>query len=606
MRLNKLQTAGRVVLVERMMDRDETPEAFCRRLSRLMTNDDPVFGPITEDLLGAAALIPSSSLCRYLSTGKETPSACHLSVFSKRYQVDEKLRELNHLTHMVIKGTGVGVGVDNLRSKSRGEEGVLQNSFVELCKYLNYSIDLSVTVRKSRMALYVSLHSINSYLCLGLRQQNNAITPNLFYGLMIPNFFMTRQRRDPDALWYFFDGDTTLDGRSLNECHGEEYERLYDDMVARHMFVKKIPMVVLMGEIISCITENGFPYIIWRDQVNTFNNQRHLGTIQTLNLCAEISQHSGTDDTSMCTLMTVNVAAFVEDYPLDLYFDIIQRELREWEVCTTLRSIENRMLLHAFCGGYVATYILNCLLKDGARREIGVSPTGLFDAVSLMYGTDAAYDSAMEECAGSVSEHIYLGCVLSSLVYHRKFKVECVNFRGSDYSKGIFQFDLRKVEPSLKAVWDELRNQAKLGMANSMLTAQAPTATTSLVTNVTESVQFPMPGATATKNSKNGRFDDVPFYLHLYNVNAANHREVSIKKQIAVYKHSAPYVDQSQSVIVNCKPEYADTMEVIHYSYDAGLKTGIYYLSFVSPTEYINLGNAKKRSKFEDCSGCTL
>ena len=613
-RINNLQTTGEIVLKERMMLANETPDEFIARLARAMA---PRKAAAIEELLRSATMIPSSAVCRYYNAGLGRPSACYLFVFSNNYNADVKLAELWNVTNMAIKGTGVGVGADNLKSHTSTVEGEIQNSFVDICKFISQAINLSVTIRKSRMAVYVSLHNISAYMCLGLRQQNNLITPNVFYGIMIPDVFMkiNKEHDDDAAMWYFFDGSAALDGRSLNECYGDEYEQLYRRMVDENMYVKSMSARTLLGEIVSCIAENGFPYIIWRDRVNEYNGQKALGAVQTLNLCAEVCQHSSDSfverDASYCTLMTLNVAAFCETYTRAWHE--IKKDFNDADLPFALvESIVERgdtLLTHCLYAGYMCTLALNYMLGDSARREIGVSPTGLFDAVCIKYGVETAYDRAMIDSAGPVAEHIYLGCVLASIVYNRLYKIECVNFKHSAFARGMFQFDLRQSTPSLKDQWNVVRSYAKEGMANSMLTAQAPAATTSLITNVTESSQFPLPGKITTKNSKTGRFADLPFYAYFTNDAAPKpHRDVSVRKQVKVYANMAPYIDQTQSVIVNCKPENEEVLKAIYYTYREKMKTGIYYLSFISSTQYISLGNDKKRalSKFSECSACTL
>nr|ANW12258.1 ribonucleotide reductase large subunit [Malacosoma sp. alphabaculovirus] len=611
-RINRLQNTGDIILRERMMLANETPDEFIVRLARAII---PHRAAAVKELLRSATMIPSSAVCRYYNAGLGRPSACYLFVFSRDYNADVKLAELWNVTNMAIKGTGVGVGADNLKSHTSTLEGEIQNSFVDICKFISQAINLSVTVRKSRMAVYVSLHNISAYMCLGLRQQNNLITPNVFYGIMIPDVFMKAVERD-DAMWYFFDGSAALEGRSLNECYGDEYEQLYRRMVDEGMYVKSMSARALLGEIVSCIAENGFPYIIWRDRVNEYNGQKALGTIQTLNLCAEVCQHSSDSllerNASFCTLMTLNVAAFCETYTQAWH------EMREdfrdaalpFALVESIVEKGDSLLTHCMYAGYMCTLVLNYMLGDSARREIGVSPTGLFDAVCIKYGVETAYDGAMEESVGPIAEHIYLGCVLASVVYNRLYKVECVNFKHSAFARGQFQFDLRQCTPSLRDQWNIVRSYAKEGMANSMLTAQAPAATTSLITNVTESSQFPLPGEITTKNSKTGRFADLPFYAYFTNGGGAvkPHRDVSVRKQVKVYANMAPYIDQTQSVIVNCRPENEEVLKTIYYTYKEKMKTGIYYLSFISSTQYISLGNDKKRalSKFSECSACTL
>lgn len=590
-RINNLQASGNSVLLNRMMRAGESPSQFCHRMAQKMTDAHPSKSKLVQSLLESVSLIPSSVLC---VDNKETPSACHLTTFSRSYASKIKLDELNRAVSVCVNGTGVGIGADNLRHEGSTVSGELRSNFVEICQYIDGGNNLNVAERKSRTALYLSMHNINSLICLTLRQQNARVTPNVFYGLMIPDFFITMQQRDSAAMWYFFDGHTTLDGASLNDCYGQEYEDLYWRMVDKQLYIKKMSARRVLGEIITCITENGFPYIVWRDRVNEFNNQKRLGTVQTLNLCTEICQFADSGDSSMCTLLTVNVAAYCEDYDRTAIMAEIKHDLMTHGLYECLPNFDNDLYEHCFSSAYMAVFALNTLLGETARREIGVTPTGLFDAVYILCGRAGAYGDEMSKCAALVSEYIYMGCVLSSIVYNREYKIECCNYAASEFARGLLQFDLRHVTPSLE--WDMIRPHMMAGMANSMLTTQAPTATTSLLTNVTESVQYPMVGAVATtKNSGIGRFAETPFFL-LKRKEPGINQFVTIKKQVEVYEKMAPYIDQSQSVIINCKATYDNVFRVLRYTFDAKLKTAIYYLMFTAEQKYLDLSN---------CDACT-
>nr|WOZ30350.1 ribonucleoside-diphosphate reductase large subunit [Cydia pomonella granulovirus]WOZ30475.1 ribonucleoside-diphosphate reductase large subunit [Cydia pomonella granulovirus]WOZ30607.1 ribonucleoside-diphosphate reductase large subunit [Cydia pomonella granulovirus]WOZ45376.1 ribonucleoside-diphosphate reductase large subunit [Cydia pomonella granulovirus]WOZ45567.1 ribonucleoside-diphosphate reductase large subunit [Cydia pomonella granulovirus] len=619
-RINNLQAGGNAKMSDRMFLAGESPDQFVHRMSRLLTNNHPTKSDAVAHLLSSVSLIPSSSLCHHFNTGDGIPSACCLFVFSKDHNVDAKFEELTRIARVAIKGTGVGIGADSLKNKSiTRAPGELRNTYVDFCKSLNHLINLSVTVRQSRVAVYVSLHNTTAYESLFLRQTGNIQTENIFYGIMVPDLFVRKQKEG--GVWHFFDNDAQVDGKSLNDCYGEEYERLYEEMVRRGIQIKSVNVWELWGEIVNCLATNGYPYIVWRDTVNKYNNQQALGVVKTLNLCAEVCQHA-TDstvdtNTSLCTLMTLNVAAFCEDYTQ--HWHLIYDDLRQCQIpeqCIPPLG-ENKILDHCFYGGYMSTFVLNCVLGESKRREIGVSPTGLFDALHIMYGAAATYEYAMDDYSARVAEYIYLGCVVGSVVYNRLYGVECVNFRASRFSEGVFQFDLRGVTPSLTLQWACIRPHAMRGMANSMLTTQAPTATTSQITNVTESVQYPLPGRITTKNSETGRFADLPFYAHFTNQPPFRHPHVSPIRQIKVFANTAPYVDQSQSTIIYCEPKNDEISKVLVYTHKAQLKTGVYYLTYISPTRYIQLGNGdeeqeyyeqvkRARSKFGGCDGCTL
>ncbi len=185
------------------------------------------------------------------------------------------------------------------------------------------------------------------------------------------------------------------------------------------------------------------------------------------------------------------------------------------------------------------------------------------------------------------------------------------SYDGSPFSKGIFQFDMWNVKPSMTEKWDELKKEVALyGVRNSQLTALMPTASTSQILGNNECFEF-FTNNIYTRRTLAGDFPLVNSYLVedlielgiwstdmkdlilSYNGSIAEINGIPehIKKlyptiweikQSWVLKNAVargPYVDQTQSMnIFMAVPDYQKLFSSHMWSWKNGLKTGIYYL----------------------------
>ena len=184
-------------------------------------------------------------------------------------------------------------------------------------------------------------------------------------------------------------------------------------------------------------------------------------------------------------------------------------------------------------------------------------------------------------------------------------------FIGSNFSKGILQFDMWGVEASSRWDWDELKeNLIKHGCRNSLLTALMPTASTSQILGNNECFEA-FTSNIYTRRTQAGEYYIINKELILdlidlelwdddfKNKIILNHGSISSIEEIPqdlknIYKivweipqkhivdqaiARGPYVDQSQSMnIFMAKPDMNKLQSSHFYSWKNGLKTGIYYL----------------------------
>jgi ribonucleoside-diphosphate reductase alpha chain len=57
--------------------------------------------------------------------------------------------------------------------------------------------------------------------------------------------------------------------------------------------------------------ETGHPWITWKDPSNIRSPQDHVGVVHSSNLCTEITLNTSANETAVCNLGSINMAAFV-------------------------------------------------------------------------------------------------------------------------------------------------------------------------------------------------------------------------------------------------------------------------------------------------------
>jgi len=182
---------------------------------------------------------------------------------------------------------------------------------------------------------------------------------------------------------------------------------------------------------------------------------------------------------------------------------------------------------------------------------------------------------------------------------------------GSPASKGILQFDMWGVTPSDRYDWDKLRTSIrKYGIRNSLLLAPMPTASTSQILGNNECFE-PFTSNIYTRRTIAGDYIIANKHLMkelvtlglwseelknniIINKGSIQHIdgipdhikkkyrivwEIPMKHMIDLAADRGAYIDQSQSLNLWLEdPDYKSLTSMHFYSWNKGLKTGIYYL----------------------------
>lgn len=210
---------------------------------------------------------------------------------------------------------GIGVHTGNIRSSNaliRGTNGKSSGIMPMLqvynatAKYVNQG-----GKRKGSIAIYMEMHHPDIMAFLDLRKNHgneDERCRDLFTACWISDLFMERVRDDGD--WCLFDPD---EAPGLEEAYGNEYRELYlkyekEGKQRQTMKAQKIWRGILSSQI-----ETGTPYVLYKDNINNKSNHKHLGTIRSSNLCAEIVEYSDHQEYACCCLSSIGLPTFVKN-----------------------------------------------------------------------------------------------------------------------------------------------------------------------------------------------------------------------------------------------------------------------------------------------------
>ena len=273
------------------------------------------------------------------------------------------------------------------------------------------------------------------------------------------------------------------------------------------------------------------------------------------------------------------------------------------------------------------------------HRPIGIGVQGLADVFNILgmpFGSDEAkkLNKQIHECIYYGS--LYESCELSKINGHYE------TFVGSDFSKGILQFDywnINKDELMLKEKWNELKEEiVKYGTRNSLLTALMPTASTAQIMANSEAFE-PYMSNTFVRSTLAGEFVIINQNLvsDLIKLGIWNEK---IRKQIIlntgsiqnipeipphireIYKTAfeikqrdiiqqsidrGAFIDQSQSMnLFMGKPDNNILSSAHFFGWKNGIKTGMYYLRNKPAVLPLQFGiEVEKKEEKPECLMCS-
>uniref|UniRef100_A0A6C0D7E4 ribonucleoside-diphosphate reductase n=1 Tax=viral metagenome TaxID=1070528 RepID=A0A6C0D7E4_9ZZZZ len=417
---------------------------------------------------------------------------------------------------------------------------------------------------------------------------------DLFYALWIPDLFM--KRIEENGMWSLF---CPNEAPGLPDVVGDEFEALYTKYESEKRYRKQIPAQKLWFEILDAQIESGTPYLLYKDAANKKSNQQNVGVIKSSNLCTEIMEYSDANETAVCNLASIGLPAFVKKDKFD--FGLLRK------VVTLVTHNLNRVIDI----NYYPTKETHT--SNMRHRPIGLGIQGLADVFAMMRLSWETPEAS--ELNKKIFEHMYYAALEASMEDAKK-DGPYASFAGSPSSKGILQFDMWGVKPSVDLDWDKLKkNIVKHGLRNSLLVAPMPTASTSQILGYNECFE-PFTTNIYTRRTLAGEFVVINKYLlkELIDLGIWNEDlkqkivahngsiqdiveisdsikpryktswELSQKILIDMAADRGAFICQSQSLnLFMADPNYAKLTSMHFYGWKKGLKTGCYYLRTKAP-----------------------
>lgn len=212
---------------------------------------------------------------------------------------------------------GIGLWCHNIRSSNsiirstNGKSGgivPMLRVFNETARHINQS-----GKRNGSFAMYLEPWHADIIDFLEAKRNHgdeNARARDLFYALWICDLFM--ERVNNNQKWSLMCPDKC---QNLTSLYGEEFNSLYtkyemmDGYVTKVINARELWEIILVSQI-----ETGTPYMCYKDAANRKSNQKNIGTIRSSNLCTEIMEYSDSDQYACCTLASIGLPSYVNDY----------------------------------------------------------------------------------------------------------------------------------------------------------------------------------------------------------------------------------------------------------------------------------------------------
>ncbi|GAA5020902.1 ribonucleoside-diphosphate reductase [Marivirga lumbricoides] len=506
---------------------------------------------------------------------------------------------------------GIGLSIHNVRATGsyiKGTGGV-SNGIVPMLRNFDMTaryVDQGGGKRKGSFAIYLEPWHADIFAFLDLKKNHGKEemrARDLFYALWISDLFM--KRVESDGEWTLF---CPNEAPGLADCHGEEFEKLYEKYEREGRGRKTVKAQDLWFEILESQIETGTPYMLYKDSANKKSNQKNLGTIKSSNLCTEIMEYTSKDEVAVCNLASIALPMFVtQDEKGNSTFD----HDKLYDITYTATKNLNKVI-------DVNYYPVKEAENSNVRhRPIGLGVQGLADAFILMrFPFDSEEARALNK---DIFETIYFAAMTASKDL-AAVDGPYQSYKGSPVSKGIFQFDMWGVEPSNRWDWTALKQEVKKhGVRNSLLVAPMPTASTSQILGNNECFE-PYTSNIYSRRTLSGEFVIVNKHLMhdlielgIWNDSMKNKLiaangsvqgidgipahikelyktvwEISQKAVIDMAADRGAYICQSQSMNVFLQdPNFAKLTSLHFYAWKKGLKTGMYYLRSKAATSAI-------------------
>jgi ribonucleoside-diphosphate reductase alpha chain len=538
-------------------------------------------------------------------TPKPQMSSCFLLTM-KEDSIDGIYDTLKQTAKISQSAGGIGLAIHDIRATGSyiGGTNGTSNGIIPMLRVFNDTaryVDQGGGKRKGAFAIYIEPWHADVFDFLDLRknhgkEENRA--RDLFYALWICDLFM--ERVEQNSTWTLF---CPNEAPGLSHCWGKEFVELYTKYENEGRGRKTIEARELWNAILQSQIETGTPYMLYKDAANSKSNQQNLGTIKSSNLCTEIMEYTSPDEVAVCNLASIALPRFVIEKKFDLD--------KLYEVTYQVTKNLNKIIDHNY---YPVKEAQN---SNERHRPIGIGVQGLADVFILLR---LPFESDLAKMLNkNIFETIYFAAMTASKDL-AKIQGAYSSFKGSPLSEGKFQFDLWNVTPSKRWDWDSLRKEVmEFGVANSLLVAPMPTASTSQILGNNECFE-PYTSNIYTRRVLSGEFIIVNKHLlkdlvqlglwtntMKNKIIAANgsiqhieeipedikelYKTVWEIKQRNIIDMSADrgaYICQSQSLNLFVESPTSSKLSSMHFhAWKSGLKTGMYYLRTQAATQAV-------------------
>lgn len=513
-----VQTLYDRYLIHRKDRRLETPQIFFMRVAMGLSSGEQVdreqraiefynvlsrfyFMSSTPTLFNAGTVHPQLSSC-YLSTVMDDLS--HIfKVISDDAQLSKWAGGLgNDWTN--VRATGSWIKGTNGRS-----QGVIP--------FLKVANDTAVAVnqggkRKGAMCAYLETWHLDIEDFLELRKNTGderRRTHDMNTANWIPDLFMKRVAEK--GRWTLF---SPSDVEDLHELYGSAFERRYCEYEAQAesgelKLFRTVEAVDLWRKMLSMLFETGHPWITFKDPSNIRSPQDHVGVVHSSNLCTEILLNTSKQETAVCNLGSVNLAAHISPD------GSLNEERLKSTVQTAIRMLDNVIDINYYPTPEARAANLR-------HRPVGLGLMGFQDALYIK-GVSYASPEAVDFADESMEMISYYAILSSAQLAKERGAYE--TYAGSKWDRGLLPIDSiqllaqergaewTNVNQSARMDWAQVRAAiAECGMRNSNTMAIAPTATISNITGVVQSIE-PSYKHLYAKSNLSGEFTIVNTYL---------------------------------------------------------------------------------------------
>ncbi|CAM9308128.1 unnamed protein product [Ectocarpus sp. 8 AP-2014] len=553
-------------------------------------------------------------------------SSCFL-LHMKSDSVEGIFDTLKDCAHVSKHAGGIGVSIHDIRSSGsyiRGTGG-MSSGIVPMLRMFN---DCSRFIdqagrRKGSFAFYLEpWHAdIRAFLDMKRNTGNDLERArDLFFALWVPDLFM--QRVENNGKWSLFSPN---EATGLADFYGEEFNTLYVKYEQEGKARETIDARQLWNHMLDVQVETGTPYVLFKDAANRTSNHKHLGTIKSSNLCAEIIQYTSPMETAVCNLASVSLPAMVkEPYTEGAFFDFDELKDIAGQVVRNL----NRVIDSNFYP------IPEARLSNMTHRPVGMGVQGLADTFARMRLPYASAEAC--ELNKKIFETMYYGAMVATVALAKR-DGPYESFAGSPLSSGKFHFDLHHASRPVMYDWDSLRaDVVKFGARNSLLIALPPTASTASILGNNESFEA-FTSNVYNRRVLSGEFPIINHHL-LRELTALGLWDDEVKQQLLLSQGSvqavnkipshlkeiyktvweipqrvvieqaadrAPFVCQSQSMNMFVEsPSRGKLTSMLFHSWKRKLVTGMYYLRSRPKSEPVQFGVSCGRES-QSCEACS-